>query len=255
MRMASRYDTWQVVAPFVLMLAAITYSIANPAQADPYAIGYTEDNFIQQSALPLLQEAYSRAGIEVKFIGLPARRSLYESNKGNIDAEAVRIATVNEQFHNLVRVPTPLFSFQGRVYTRTPGEAPNGWDDLLNHKVAIRKGIIWEENGVKNKDKNVLRATSLEQVFELLLSERVRFALGNDIAAQILIETRYPDSGIYATGPPLAEYPLHHFVNKKNHTLVTTLDHILQQMALSGELKQLHQESVAALARSLTKQH
>ncbi len=60
----------------------------------------------------VLEEAFARAGYEIKIIQLPAERSLTNANDGITDGDYVRISGLESTYPNLIRVPEKITDFE-----------------------------------------------------------------------------------------------------------------------------------------------
>ena len=60
------------------------------------------------AGMALLREAYARLGVDMQVVVLPSRRALYLADRGELDGDLFRIATVAENYPNLRRVDYPL---------------------------------------------------------------------------------------------------------------------------------------------------
>jgi polar amino acid transport system substrate-binding protein len=66
----------------------------------------------------LAQEAFRRAGLELKLVKLPAERALRNANSGIEDGDLNRIAGIENTYTNLVRVPEKSMDMEFTAFTR-----------------------------------------------------------------------------------------------------------------------------------------
>ena len=61
--------------------------------------------------IELLSAAYKQSGYDIKLIDYPRDEALRAANEGKLDGQLGRIAEIELLYQNLVRLPTPLFTF------------------------------------------------------------------------------------------------------------------------------------------------
>jgi hypothetical protein len=95
----------------------------------------------------ILEEAYGRIGIKVKFVYYPSERALIQSNSGYLDGEMYRIDGLDETYENLIKVPTSYLSAVHLVYAIDPHIEVNGYKSLKSKSIAFRRGLkVVEKN-------------------------------------------------------------------------------------------------------------
>lgn len=60
------------------------------------------------NGLPMLVEVFGSLGLEIEFRYRPNKRSITETNNGVADGEFARIASIAEDYPNVIVVPEPL---------------------------------------------------------------------------------------------------------------------------------------------------
>jgi polar amino acid transport system substrate-binding protein len=88
----------------------------------------------------LAQEAFRRAGLELKLVKLPAERALRNANSGIEDGDLNRIAGIENTYTNLVRVPEKSMDMEFTAFTRQTSTSTVDWQQLSNYRVGIIKG-------------------------------------------------------------------------------------------------------------------
>ena len=193
----------------------------------------------------VLQEAYRQISIEIEYLPLPGERALQTANAGRVDGEVFRIANVDKTYTNLVPVPTPINVLEGVVFSNEPNLQINGWESLREHRIGIQVGIKFAERGTQGMQRTVVDTN--EQLFRMLAAKRVDVAvvaLTNGL--QTINSLKLTD--IYAISPSIQQFPLYHYLHKKNHTLVEKLDAVLKKMHTSGRITQLRNTALQRLA-------
>ncbi len=182
----------------------------------------------------VLQEAYRRIGYKVRFKLLPGHRSMGMANNGESDGDIARIDGTQKKFTNLVIIPTPLIEFKGVVFTQNISKEISEWDDLKGLRIGIIRGIRYSEIGTQ--DLSPLFANDMTHLFKLLDQELIQVAIATSRAGRIELSKRFKKSGIRIIGKPLISAPLYHFVHKKNQSIITQLNTILQKMEEQDEI-------------------
>lgn len=115
----------------------------------------------------ILTEAYSRIGYEIKVVHVAADQALRLSDGGEVDGEAARVPVIEAHHHNLIRVPTPLYTNRVVLYAKRGRVVPaEGWLGLMQLKIGVVKGYKFIE--AQTSAMNRVIAESYEQVFTLL---------------------------------------------------------------------------------------
>lgn len=184
-------------------------------------------------------EAFSRLGIRLKTVRLPAERGLLNSNAGIEDGEMSRIAGLERAYPNLVRVPEKIMEWEFVGFSRRPIPLDKGWSSLLPYSV----GII---TGWKIYEKNVPAGTWLvkvknpRQLFGLLLRGRVDIVLYERWNGMQMVKSESP--GLYMLKPPLARREMFIYLHKKHRALVPRLAAVLRAMKQDGTYQRLYRQ-------------
>lgn len=185
----------------------------------------------------IVMEAFRRMDVPVRLVQLPSERALRNVDLGVDDGNYVRIAGLERLYPNLVMVPEPVSHFPFAVFTRDPGLKVSTWADLRGRKVAAVTG--W-----KLVERNLADATDLKFVHD----EEALFAMLDKGRAEVIIAGQHTGQeiirkqgylGIRALTPPLADPPMHIYLNKRHAALVPRLDETLRQMRRDGTIERL----------------
>jgi len=194
--------------------------------------------------MEVLSVAYSRLGIKIKYRPLPGERSIRSSNSGKVDGEVFRIANMQKRYKNLIPVPTQINTLPAIAYSKNKNIKINGWASLKPYRLGIQVGIKFAERGTK--DMKPIRVDSNKQLFKMLDTGRIDIA----IAAQsngIKAITQIKSKQIYPLSPSIDEYPLYHYLHKKNSHLVDKLNAVLIKMTQRGEIKAVREKHLKKL--------
>ena len=196
---------------------------------------------VQKVGQVILNHAYNKLNLKVTYQSAPAKRSLLMSSRGELDGETARTWELGITHPTLLRVPTPLFKFEGVAY-RLNGPPINKVEQLEpNLRVGIQRGVTWAENIVALR-KGVVRVDSVTELAQKILNKSIDVALYTGIGFQEEIE-RYEQNERIVKGQPLFDKALYHYLHKKNESLVDPVNAVLSEMMKTGELEKLFIEA------------
>ena len=112
-------------------------------------------------------------------------------------------------------------------------------------QVGIRRGEVYAEKGTSKM--SVQPAISYNQLLNMLLLGRIDVAVGILSSVKVEINSAFRDSGFKIIEKPLVDIPLYHLVNKKHQALVPKLSSVLELMASTGEIEEIHQRTLQAI--------
>lgn len=185
------------------------------------------DSVHGEKATALLQEAYARLGYDVSSVILPAARCLVATETGAVDGEVLRTKRVEKRFPNLIRIDVPLHTTRIAAFTCSPDIEVTGWESIEDYHVGIRTGISYLELATRDFTK-VTKRIRPEHLFEQLSQGRIEVVIANPEEADAY-KALNPDTCI-TMRHIMAEFPLYHYLNKKNAHLVPEITHILRQL-------------------------
>lgn len=192
------------------------------------------------TAEQIVREAYRRLGINLVLHRLPGERSLVQANDGKMDGELYRKLGMEREYPNLVIVPVPLQIYEIVIFSRGTSFVVSGWDSLRPYTLGFVRGIkIVQENthGMK-----IEAVATMPQAFEKMMMGRTDLVLGNRSSGIAVIKALNLE-GISILEPPLASFPVYHYVHKKHESLVPELTRILRQMQTDKTIERI-QKSV-----------
>ncbi|MCH8620239.1 transporter substrate-binding domain-containing protein [Undibacterium sp. TS12] len=175
----------------------------------------------------IMEIAYRKLGWSININYLPGERSLRSSNNGEMDGELYRRLGMDRDYPNLVIVPVPLLTYEIVIFTNGTNFVVNGWESLRPYTIGFVKGIkIIEQNTVGMKLES---APTVRQAFQKMLLGRSDVVVSNRISGQAALD-EMKQTNISVLTPPLATFPVFHYLNKKHAALVPALTEILQKM-------------------------
>ncbi len=188
----------------------------------------------------ILTEAYRRLGITLVVHKLPGERSLVSANTGEMDGELYRRVGIDRDYPNLVIVPVPLQTYEIVIFTLGTSFPVTGWDSLRPFSIGFVKGIkIVEQNTVGMR---VEAVPAMAQAFQKLALGRTDLVVGNRKSGLAVIK-HLGMEGVQVLDPPLASFPVFHYLHKRHEALVAKLTIVLQQMKRDKTIDRL-QDSV-----------
>lgn len=197
----------------------------------------------------VLKEVYSKLGIEIELLALPAERALHTSNSGKIDGEVFRIINVDKRYNNLLMVPTSINKLQGIAFVKNKPFKVEGWQSLKPLKIGGQFGVKFVERGTKGMKRKLVDTN--EQLFSMLDRGRVDVAIAAYVNGIKTIK-KLQLKEIQALQPSIQDYPLYHYVHKKNSHLIPKLNDILIKMDQSGRIKQIRDDYIKNYMSSQT---
>ncbi len=184
----------------------------------------------------VLKEAYSRIGIDLNTVVLPAERSLVESNAGNTDGEVGRIRDLDNKYPNLIIVPVSVNRIEGVVITSGLDFNVLGWETLKPYKIGYRIGTKFVENGTQGMDRYPV--TSNELLIRMLRSGSFDLIILARLEGMSLIK-KYNIEGLIILEPPLKTFELFHYLHKKNASLLAGITNALEEMETEGRIEEI----------------
>ena len=144
--------------------------VLNEANAPPYT-NTERTGFFDVVAT----EAFRRAGLELNLAKLPAERALLLSNSGVADGELNRLAGIETQYPNLIRVPEKLGDWYFAAFSKD-ASIPGNLDAIRGRAVGVIRGWKIYESALAGA-KDVITVDDPDQLFRLLQLDRIEVAL------------------------------------------------------------------------------
>lgn len=221
----------EVSLPFRLMVLGVVWIWASLAQAaESMVISQMIGEPVSAKAYPIIREAYRRLGIDLQTALLPRERSLLSADSGETDGEMIRIAGINAQYINLIRVPEPVFTFDVIAFTAGLKFAVNGWESLRPYSLCVPRGLKAAEKNTEGMQRMVANTT--DQAILMLSGGRCQVAiLGHELWPDV---ERLHAGPLRALDPPIVRIPLYHYLNRRHADLVPKLAATLITMRNDG---------------------
>jgi len=188
----------------------------------------------------ILREAYRRIGMTLVVHKLPGERTLVYANEGKMDGELYRKIGMEREYPNLVIVPVPLQTYEIVIFSRGTSFVVGGWESLRPYTLGFVRGIkIVQEN---TKGMRVEAVPTMPQAFEKMMMGRTDLVLGNRASGHAVIRSLSLE-GVTVLEPPLASFPVYHYVNKKHEALVPELTRVLRQMEADKTIERIQKSA------------
>ncbi len=233
-----------------LIIVFTTLLLSQTAQAERVLkfAADTDIYLLDAISVPILKLAYARLGIKIHSLNnVPLERSLVFANDGTIDGEVQRIDGISEQYPKLIKVTESFHSMQASIFTKKHHFEVNGWESIKGYSVGIIRGMKYAEQNTLGF-KRIL-ANQTEQLFDLLVYDRVDICIANRSTAQLFLSRMAKRGnkkyqGIIELSPQVQFIPLYHYLHKRHAALVPKITLILQEMKASGLIEEIKQKAI-----------
>lgn len=190
-------------------------------------------------------ETFRRAGVRLRLIKLPAERGLINANSGIDDGDLTRIAGLETQYPNLIRVPEKLVDWEFAAFGRNAA-LPAIWDVLRSRPVGhIRGWKIYEKQLVGAP--SVVTSDDPAQLFRQLQLGRIEVALYERWLGLGIVQ-RMGLHGVAPLEPLLDKREMYIYLNKRHAALVPKLAQALRAIKAEGLYDRLYREKVLSLS-------
>ena len=197
--------------------------------------------YVTQICEAIVSEALNSIGIETSVEQLPTARAAFVSNAGGYDAEACRIKGFAEKYQNLIRINPSILSLEASVFTKSLSldiERGN-WMSLIPYKIGIHSGHYYSSQATKDFP-DVVKVITDKQLLKMLTINRIDAAVLIKADAIAVIKELGLEKDIKMLSPPIAQYPLHFFIHKKNKHLEDKITKAIQQIVSSGRAAEIY---------------
>jgi len=234
---------------FALVLNCHTSQAANEPTLvlnDAYGAPFTTeagDGFLDIVA----GEAFRRAGLRLKLVRLPPERGLLNANAGVEDGDLARIAGLERNYPNLIRVPEKLLDYHFVAFVRQAKLSNASWSALERLSVGhIRGWKIFEQNIQPGTPSSIV--DNAEQLFAMLEKNRIDVALYGRLEGLALAK-KMGIEGVRVVEPSLAEREMFIYLNKRHADKVPAIATALKAIKAEGLYARVCQEKIVPLAK------
>lgn len=217
---------------------ALLAAVIGLAQAQTLAISTNNTPLDRRALQDLSQEAFRRAGLELRLVNLPSERSLHAANLGEVDGEGLRVAGLTAQYPNLIQIPERYIGISFVAFARDATiRLDNGWDGLKPYSVAFIGGWkMFEANATTARVVN--KVEKPEQLFRMLEGGRVDLALYTRADGIALVKSMGLSS-IAPVAPTLKDVDMYLYLNRKHEAQVPKIAKALREMKADGSYNRI----------------
>jgi polar amino acid transport system substrate-binding protein len=185
----------------------------------------------------LARAAFKRIGVEVEVTTVPTERSLINVNSGIDDGDIFRVAGVEGDYPNVIRIPEKTLDNDFIAYTKRTDITIRSWADLQPYSVAYATGWKPFERNVRNV-KELTKTASIHELFPLLEKDRADVILMDRWQGQWIVHQQ--GYKVHLLEPPLARFEMFMYLNKKHAALVPKVARALADMKADGSYQKLY---------------
>lgn len=199
----------------------------------PITAGPGHPGFIAE----LARLAFGRIGVEVEVTTVPTERSLINVNSGVDDGDIFRVAGVEREYPNVIRIPEKTLDNDFIVYTKRDDIRIRDWDDLKPYSVAYATGWKPFERNVKDV-KELTKTPSIHDLFPLLEKGRADVILMDRWQGQWIVHQQ--GYKVRLLEPPLARFEMFMYLHKRHAALVPKVAQAIADMKADGSYQRLY---------------
>lgn len=236
------------------MALALLAPRARSTQARPAPLSLTTGALPPLTSVPghpgfielIAREAFGRVGVEVQVTAVPTARSIINVNAGIDDGDIFRVAGMEAEFPNVVRIPEKTLDNEFIAYTQ-PHRTDirlGGWDDLKPYSVAYATGWKPFERNVRDV-KELTKTASIHDLFGLLEKGRADLILMDRWQGQwIVVQQHY---NVRLIEPPLARFEMFMYLHRRHAALVPGVARALADMKADGSWQRIYDVTLKPL--------
>jgi ABC-type amino acid transport substrate-binding protein len=230
----------------LLLLVALHGGPARAATAPPLRLSSTDADATTLVSALVLQEAYAALGRNFVLRAYPPALALRATNDGQVDGALHRIAGLERNFPDLLRVPVAINRTEPIAVVKRRDIRIEDWSSLGNYRVGIVRSIVVYEQRTAGMD--VTRLENLDQLLGML--DRNRLDVVVDDRLDVLEALRNPAfRDLRAQDEPIEAIPLYHYLHKRHRDLLPKLKAALAKMQRSGRIQAIRNDVILRLQR------
>lgn len=215
---------------------ALLLVLSLPLRAEELHLSVIANNPTHEDIWRVVQAAARRAGIPASARVVPAERALALANSGATDGDVGRIAGLEKQYPNLLRVPEPVYQYAAYAFALNKLDVSAGWESLRGHGICIRRGIKLFELRTEGMQRQVLEDEA--SIVRMLRNGGCELALLEPDSPVVKAElVAHPP--LFKLLPPLEVAPLYLYLHKSHAGLVPRFAEALKQMRQDGTLQNI----------------
>jgi polar amino acid transport system substrate-binding protein len=186
----------------------------------------------------LIVAVFREIGLEAELLIYPTatERGMLNANEGVDDGLAMRVAGLEKQYPNLIRIPEDVAVNDFVANTTGAPFATDSWESLSPYVVTYIIGWkVFEQNLPKGQEITLVR--NADQLFGLLKAGRADVALYE--RWQGLAKSRAMGLKLHVLEPPLVRTKMYMYLHKKHAALVPQLAAALLKLKQNGSYQRI----------------
>jgi polar amino acid transport system substrate-binding protein len=195
----------------------------------------------------LIVAVFREIGMEAEVLIYPTatERGMLNANEGVEDGLAMRVAGLEKQYPNLIRVPEEVVVNDFVATTTGPRFTTDNWESLSPYVVTYIIGWkVFEQNVPKGKEITLVR--DVDQLFGLLKTGRADVALYE--RWQGLAKSRTMGLKLLVLEPPLVRTKMYMYLHKKHAALVPQVAAALLKLKQNGTYQRIFDNTLKPYA-------
>jgi polar amino acid transport system substrate-binding protein len=196
----------------------------------------------------LIEAVFRELGMEAELLIYPTatERGMLNANEGVDDGLAMRVAGLEKQYPNLIRVPEEVAVNDFVGYTLGPAFVTDSWDSLKPYVVSYIIGWkVFEYNVPQGKEITLVR--DADQLFGLLANGRADVVLYE--RWQGLAKSRAMGLKVKVLEPPLVRTKMYMYLHKKHAALVPRVAAALAKLKQNGTYQRIFDSTLKPYAQ------
>lgn len=193
----------------------------------------------------LIKAVFQEVGMEAELLIYPTatERGMLNANEGVDDGLAMRVAGLEKQYPNLIRVPEEVaVNDFVAITTKHRFDTPD-WNSLKPYVVSYIIGWkVFEQNVPTGKE--VTKVRDADQLFTLLARERADVVLYE--RWQSMAQTRAMGIKVQVMEPPLVHTKMYMYLHKKHAALVPRVAQALAKLKQNGTYQRIYDSTLKA---------
>lgn len=192
----------------------------------------------------IVAEMFRRAGYRFKSVVLPAERGLVSANEGEIDGDMVRIAGLDKQYPNLIRIPEKVLDWEFCAFVKKNSKlTKSNYKEFRKYKTGIIRGWkIYEEKMAGSK--KLVVVSNSGQLLNMLDIGNIDVALYSRSNGQHMIKA-LDLKDIKILEPPLDKQQMYIYLNKRHAQVVPKLAQALRDIKAEGLYDKVYRKTVS----------
>ena len=203
----------------------------------PIVLSALQNSHFNQLCGQLLRAAYAYTDIEVEVLFLPAARGTLLSTSGSIDGDAGRTTRFKDEYPHMLKVEPSYISISWHLFVMDPLLAEQRDVELTKIRLGVLRGVLFTDKLTEGLQP--LEANSIDQLFHLLLADRVDAVIFSGFSGDRAITSTFKGKQILKRATPVHVEPIFLFLHPKHSLIVPKVSSALRLLTQSGQSKRI----------------